>query len=197
MWKGVGVVKFKVGDKVVVKKQLISGVDYGGFPFVDSMKEYRGKVVTIHEINSRVMAYEITEDGGEAYWTDEMLEPIEDPLVTKILERNNRPVKMISDENLLNAKITNIKLDEITGDIKTFGGDLTTDKVNSPSHYQIGEIETIDIIQTMLTPEEYVGFIKGNIIKYRERAPYKGQSEEDYKKAKKYYDILEEIENEK
>ena len=79
-----------MGDKVRVKKQLISGVDYGRFLFANSMKEYRGKVVTIHEINPRATAYEIAEDGKSFYWTDEMLEPIEDPLATKIEERNNK-----------------------------------------------------------------------------------------------------------
>src|SRR5699024_9153388 len=88
--RGVGRMKFKVGDKVRVKKELISGEDYGGLPLVNRMKERRGKVVTIHEINPRVMAYEIAEDGGKAYWTDEMLEPISDPLADKILERNNK-----------------------------------------------------------------------------------------------------------
>src|SRR5699024_2203565 len=41
-------------------------------------------------------AYEIAEDGGEAYWTDEMLEPITDHdyLMDKILERNNKPKKL-------------------------------------------------------------------------------------------------------
>lgn len=110
--------KFKVGDKVRVKKQLISGANYGSFPFVNSMKEYRGKVVTIHEINPRLMAYKIAEDGANAYWTDEMLEPITDPLVTKTLERNNKPVKIISGENLLNDN------DPI-----------------QPSHYRKGEID--------------------------------------------------------
>lgn len=76
-----------------VKKQLIPGVDYGGFPFANSMKELRGKVVTIHEADPRVMAYELVEDGRNVYWTDEMLEPIEDPLATKIEERNNKPQK--------------------------------------------------------------------------------------------------------
>jgi len=64
------------------------------------------------------------------------------------------------------------------------------DNVNSPSHYQHGGIETIEVIQTMLTPEEFRGYCKGNIIKYRERAPYKGKTEEDYAKAKWYFDRL-------
>ena len=45
-----------------------------------------------------------------------------------------------------------------------------TDAVNSPEHY-LGKIECIDAIEAALTPEEFRGFCKGNIIKYifRER----------------------------
>ena len=65
------------------------------------------------------------------------------------------------------------------------------DMVNHPKHYQIGEIETLDIIECMLTPEEYRGFLKGSILKYRERAMFKGNPERDWGKAKFYYDVLE------
>ena len=72
-------------------------------------------------------------------------------------------------------------------------GSSVSDPVNSPSHYQHGDIETIEIIRAMLTPEEYRGYLKGNILKYRERAPYKGKTDEDYAKAKRYYDWLREV----
>ena len=71
------------------------------------------------------------------------------------------------------------------------------DPVNSPSHYMHGGVETIDIIRSMLTPEEFRGYLKGNILKYRERAMFKGKTDEDYAKAKKYYDwLMEEGNNE-
>jgi len=69
------------------------------------------------------------------------------------------------------------------------------DKVNSPSHYMIGGIETIEIIETMLTKEEFEGYCKGNIIKYRERAQHKGTAEQDYAKAKKYMEFLKKAQN--
>lgn len=64
------------------------------------------------------------------------------------------------------------------------------DPINSPAHYIHGGIETIDIIRMALTDEEFRGYLKGNILKYRERAPYKGKQTEDYAKARKYYDWL-------
>ena len=71
---------------------------------------------------------------------------------------------------------------------------ISNDLVNKPNHYNVGGIETIDIIKSMLTEEEFKGYIKGNILKYRERAEHKGNAEQDYAKAKKYYDWLEELE---
>jgi len=67
-----------------------------------------------------------------------------------------------------------------------------TNAVNSPPHCLHGGIETIEVIRMMLTPEEFKGYCKGNIIKYREHAPYNGNEEEDYAKALKYKEILEE-----
>lgn len=78
--------KFKVGDKVRIKKNLTVGKDYGWFSFWETMEEHMGKVVTIHGISPWMIAYKIAEDNGEYYWTDEMVEPIEDPLAEKELE---------------------------------------------------------------------------------------------------------------
>jgi hypothetical protein len=40
------------------------------------------------------------------------------------------------------------------------------DMVNQPPHYTSGNLEVIDILKDQLTPEEYEGFLKGNILKY-------------------------------
>lgn len=50
------------------------------------------------------------------------------------------------------------------------------DQINSPEHYQ-GQIECIDAIQAALTPEEFRGFCKGNLIKYVWRERRKGGNE--------------------
>ena len=93
-------VLYKVGDKVRVREDLEVGKKYGRQVFVDSMKRYRGEVTEV--VSAWNDGYHLKEDDENWEWTDEMLEPIEDPIITKILERNNKPVKMISDENLLN-----------------------------------------------------------------------------------------------
>ena len=42
----------------------------------------------------------------------------------------------------------------------------------SPSHYQVGNtgVEAIDIIESVLTEEQYIGYLRGNILKYQLRA---------------------------
>lgn len=59
------------------------------------------------------------------------------------------------------------------------------DSVNNPEHYASGKIECIDAIESALTPEEFRGFLKGNVMKYiwRER---KKAGVESLKKAEWY-----------
>ena len=63
------------------------------------------------------------------------------------------------------------------------------DAVHSPSHYQIPGtgMEVIDVIEGILTPEQFEGYCYGNIIKYILRAPRKNGAE-DLKKAAWYVD---------
>ena len=60
-----------------------------------------------------------------------------------------------------------------------------TDTVFNPKHYMQGSHECIDEIKAMLTPEEFKGFLKGNVIKYRYRANLKN-GKEDLAKADNY-----------
>lgn len=70
------------------------------------------------------------------------------------------------------------------------------DVVNHPKHYTSGKIEVIKIIEDQLTPEEYRGYIKGQVIKYITRERYKNGLE-DLKKARWYLDrLIKKMENE-
>ena len=60
-----------------------------------------------------------------------------------------------------------------------------TDTVFNPKHYMQGSHECIDEIKAMLTPDEFRGFLKGNVIKYRYRANLKN-GKEDLAKADNY-----------
>ena len=58
--------------------------------------------------------------------------------------------------------------------------------VDSPPHYTVGGYEALDVIKAKLTPEEYRGYCKGNILKYVMRANYKGAHDIDCSKAEYY-----------
>lgn len=67
--------RYKVGDKVKVRKDLIEGTDYGGEGVVEEMLEFRGKEVTIQKVMFD-REYVILEDRDNWYWTEEMFEPV-------------------------------------------------------------------------------------------------------------------------
>jgi len=59
------------------------------------------------------------------------------------------------------------------------------DAVNSPAHYNQGGIECIEAIEAMLNPEEFIGYCRGNSMKYRWRFRAKN-GVEDLRKAEWY-----------
>lgn len=59
------------------------------------------------------------------------------------------------------------------------------DMVNHPSHYTSGYIECIDAIEASMTPSQFIGYCKGNIMKYLYRFEHKN-GVEDVRKAQWY-----------
>lgn len=57
-----------------------------------------------------------------------------------------------------------------------------------------GDFQTIDLMKEILSKEEYIGFLKGNILKYKLRD--KGSDEQDRIKAQDYQRELNELINE-
>jgi hypothetical protein len=55
----------------------------------------------------------------------------------------------------------------------------------NPDHYKQGSVECIDAIQSALTPEEFRGYLKGNVLKYTWRERMK-KGDEDMAKARWY-----------
>jgi hypothetical protein len=70
------------------------------------------------------------------------------------------------------------------------GGPMSKDVVNHPSHYTSGGIETIDIMASKLSPDEFKGYLKGNVIKYITRAGKKKNELEDLRKCAWYLNRL-------
>lgn len=71
--------KYKVGDKVRVKKDLIVLEYYDNEIFVEVMRKFLGKsaVITETDIGNKHSSYGLDIDNGIYYWTDKMLEDVE------------------------------------------------------------------------------------------------------------------------
>lgn len=69
--------KYKVGDKVRIREDLVTGGNYGGYVAVDDMTDMCGSVVTIEDVD-KSSGYGIKEDPKGYTWTDEMFEPVEE-----------------------------------------------------------------------------------------------------------------------
>ena len=70
------------------------------------------------------------------------------------------------------------------------------DIINSPGHYADSTIECIDAMEAMMTPEQFIGYLRGNVFKYQWRYEKKNGIE-DLKKAQWYLDKLVSKVNEK
>ena len=67
--------KFKVGDKARVRKDIEAGKSYGDVYFAEQMEKYKGEIIVIEKkLNYNVGVYQYK--GWN--WADEMLEPVEE-----------------------------------------------------------------------------------------------------------------------
>lgn len=63
---------------------------------------------------------------------------------------------------------------------------VAKDPVNHPDHYKAANgVECIDVIEQFLSPDEFLGYLKGQVLKYLFRAGKKDPAKEaeDYEKA--------------
>ena len=73
---------------------------------------------------------------------------------------------------------------------------MNHDPVDRPKHYNQGGVECLDAIEAALTPEEFKGYCKGNIIKYVWRENFKDQNIQDLKKSNFYLNrLIDKLEN--
>lgn len=61
------------------------------------------------------------------------------------------------------------------------------------AHYDAGGIEALAVIEAKLTPEQYKGYLLGNLLKYSLRYNFKGSQDGDARKAAYYASWLEEL----
>lgn len=67
---------------------------------------------------------------------------------------------------------------------------MKNNPVNHSLHYNTGGIECIEAIKAALTEDEFVGFLKGQILKYTWRSGHKDDIIQDTKKSIRYAEYL-------
>lgn len=67
------------------------------------------------------------------------------------------------------------------------------DPVERPAHYASGTIECIDYIEDCLSREEFIGYLRGQVIKYQHRLRAKGHPAQDAGKMIYYGDRLRKV----
>jgi hypothetical protein len=64
--------KFRVGDKVKIREDLIVGKSYNGWDFIEGMNQYKGQIKLVKSAEVGYYTFE-----GDGYgWTDSMLEEV-------------------------------------------------------------------------------------------------------------------------
>ena len=100
---------------------------------------------------------------------------------------DQHPLFPTKDEKMPEAKMTSSYTRQ-GYKFKTAWGD---DDVNSPAHYaDQGAVECIDAMESMLSREEFIGYLRGNSFKYRWRCRGKGNAVKDLRKAQWYENRL-------
>lgn len=97
--------KYKVGDKVKIKENLIVGKTYGGLYLHDGAGKHIGEETLVTKVERE--RYRLGVDNSSRIWTGEMLEPVEEMsaeeairLQSKICSENsctNCPIQKIPD----------------------------------------------------------------------------------------------------
>jgi hypothetical protein len=179
--------KYKVGDKVRVRKDLVIDSVYGGDSFPEGMAMFRGKVVTISKRLNNGKYYILEDNSGYAWtWTNEMFEGLanEAPsIVKRINDKHHILNGLLNSDGSVDGEKLMEKLSNQSNDSND------SNDMAKGSHYEKSAMQPLEVSQVLLTKEQFEGALLFNIIKYRMRK--KGQRESDEYKARQYAYWLE------
>lgn len=169
--------KYKVGDKVKVRENLVTDKDYGnGWFFIDEMSEYKGKILTIKMMRS---------DGS--YCVDENMWTWTNDMFKGLASEVNKNTK---EKNMKDFKIKDYKVYEDTALIVEFE-DGTKEKAvcNEDDKFDIERGITICVLKHLFGVDGYKSMVKKamNQIKAVDKAKEDKKKEEELiarKKAK-------------
>ena len=156
--------KYKVGDKVRVRKDLVVNSCYGKEDFVREMKSFIGKIVTISKVIDG--EYMILEDDGDYAWTEEMFEGLanEAPsIVKRINDKHNILNGLLNSDGSVDGEKLMEKLED--RQMQIANGVLMRDRPQRPTtpastgregKFKVGDI--VQFVRTMSLPSG--GYIK-------------------------------------
>lgn len=125
--------KYKVGDKVKVRKDLKLGGTYGEYYVTNNMHKLAGDTVTISSVHD--YGYKIFEDNGICHWADKMF----DPVAKKLIE----PGSIVECRNGYKYIYLNGIFMDASGDtLMSFGGldSFTDDLISEQKSFDIMRI---------------------------------------------------------
>jgi hypothetical protein len=173
-----GSCRFKIGNGAVFN--MVEGIDYEDAGSEPPSVKIANKE---REINSNVLVKTNSKlvFGNETIEKNKVLNVTKDkecggyifimPSGTKLHLVDGRDCDLMDDKHELNDAKENKR---------------TTGTSADASHYIKGRLEPIEVMQRLLTKEQFIGFLAGNMIKYKLRAGMKGNKEIDLNKAAQY-----------
>lgn len=67
---------------------------------------------------------------------------------------------------------------------------LAGGSAEAANHYQVGSKQPIEIMQEVMTPDEFRGYLRGNVIKYALRLGHKDEVSKEAQKIQQYAEWL-------
>lgn len=121
-------------------------------------------------------------------WADLMLPPIN--LLTYPLQRRDYEMSDIEETGIGSHYETHIKPIWKPKPVVQPANDMQVDG----NHYKKMGIQPWELMESLLEPEEFIGFLKGNVMKYALRDGKKEGATKDAEKARHYMAKLAEME---
>ncbi len=166
--------KFEVGDKVRIRKDLKSRERYNGISFTVEMEEYRGKVAKITKIIFD--NYKLDIDDGEWFWSDNMLEHIPNLENGDIITRRDLEKGIITGDRIriLDNGISWVDISNYTEELKfryTDNENFDIIKVERPIEYKT-VFERVEDGETKILNETEKEYLKAVIKPFKKRVKF-------------------------
>ena len=133
--------KYKVGDKVRIRKDLVPNTKYGKTYFVTGMKDYLGKVATIITILDGGLFYiDITRSAWE--WTSSMFEPITKTLDN--LEVGDILVNVLGEECKILGICGEVYFVSKTNEFDVYSGGYAREEIKNRTSWVLKDSEELE-----------------------------------------------------